>query len=133
MGNENNQGVNYKKLANFALSNFVVIAFIVIFIASCFLSPAFLTKGNLMSVLIQNSIYAICAVAGSAAYWLGVTGVGLSKGVCVIASVVITVALRRLSLRFNVKTPADVDLTPGVAETLRRAAEGAAKHNEDRK
>lgn len=89
--------------------------------------------GDVPRIFQSSNFYAICAVAGSAAYWLGVTGVGLSKGVCVIASVVITVALRRLSLRFNVKTPADVDLTPGVAETLRRAAEGAARHNEDRK
>lgn len=51
-----------KKFVEFALTNFVIIAFIILFIASCFLSPAFLTKNNLLSVLIQNSIYAICAI-----------------------------------------------------------------------
>lgn len=88
MGKDETNGVNYRKLANFALSNFVVIAFIIIFIASCFLSPAFLTKGNLMSVLIQNSIYAICAVGMLVIIITG--GIDLATGSFVCITVCLT-------------------------------------------
>lgn len=55
MGKKLNKG-------KFIKSNFVIIAFILIFIFSCFASPVFLTIGNIRTVLIQNSIYAICAL-----------------------------------------------------------------------
>ena len=88
--------------------------------------------GEVPHIFQRSNFYAICAVAGSATYWIGVSGFGLAKGVCVVASVVITVALRRLSLRFNVMSPDDIDLTPGVAEVIRQAARDAAKHNDER-
>ena len=73
-----------KKFVEFALTNFVIIAFIILFIASCFLSPAFLTKNNLLSVLIQNSIYAICAIGMLIIIITG--GIDLSTGsyVCIV-------------------------------------------------
>lgn len=73
-----------KKFVDFALSNFVIIAFIILFLASCFLSPAFLTKNNLLSVLIQNSIYAICAIGMLIIIITG--GIDLSTGsyVCIV-------------------------------------------------
>lgn len=50
------------KPGKFIKNNFVIIAFIIIFIFSCFATPVFLTVSNITTVLIQNSIYAICAL-----------------------------------------------------------------------
>ena len=83
--------MNYKKVLDFCLSNFVIIAFIVLFVASCFLSPAFLTKNNLMSVLIQNSIYAINAIGMLIIIITG--GIDLSTGAFVCITVCLTAGL----------------------------------------
>lgn len=83
--------LDYKKILDFGLLNFVVIAFIVLFIASCFLSPAFLTKNNLMSVLIQNSIYAINAIGMLIIIITG--GIDLSTGAFVCITVCLTAGL----------------------------------------
>ncbi len=80
-----------KKIIDFALSNFVIIAFIILFVASCFLSPAFLTKNNLLSVLIQNSIYAICAIGMLVIIITG--GIDLSTGAYVCIVVCLTAGL----------------------------------------
>ncbi len=80
-----------KKFIDFALSNFVIIAFIILFAASCFLSPAFLTKNNLLSVLIQNSIYAICAIGMLVIIITG--GIDLSTGAYVCIVVCLTAGL----------------------------------------
>ena len=87
--------------------------------------------GDVPQIFQRSNFYAVCAVAGSAAYWLCVTGFSLSKGFSVVLSVVVTVALRRLSLRFDVMTPAEVDLTPNVANTIRKAAQAASEHNDN--
>lgn len=83
--------INYKKILDFGLSNFVIIAFIILFVASCFLSPAFLTKNNLMSVLIQNSIYAINAIGMLIIIITG--GIDLSTGAFVCITVCLTAGL----------------------------------------
>lgn len=83
--------MNYKKALDFCLSNFVIIAFVVLFVASCFLSPAFLTKNNLMSVLIQNSIYAINAIGMLIIIITG--GIDLSTGAFVCVTVCLTAGL----------------------------------------
>lgn len=80
-----------KKVSDFALSNFVIIAFVLLFIISTFLSPAFLTKNNLMSVLIQNSISAICAIGMLLIIITG--GIDLSTGAFVCISVCLTAGL----------------------------------------
>lgn len=46
----------------FIKNNFVIIAFFIIFVFSCFATPVFLTINNITTVLIQNSIYTICAL-----------------------------------------------------------------------
>jgi len=51
-----------KKLLRFTKENFVIITFVILFIYSSFASPAFLTINNITTVLLQNSIYAICAI-----------------------------------------------------------------------
>ncbi len=83
--------VNYKKMLDFGLRNFVVIAFVILFIVSCFLSPVFLTKNNLMSVLIQNSIYAINAIGMLIIIITG--GIDLSTGAFVCITVCLTAGL----------------------------------------
>lgn len=86
---EKNNSANLKsiRIKDFVLSNFVIFAFIVLFIISCFLSPAFFTVNNLLSVLIQNSIYAIDAIGMLLIIITG--GIDLSTG----AVVCITVCL----------------------------------------
>lgn len=84
MGTTKLENNHMKKYMEFVLSNFVIIAFVVLFIASCFLTPAFLTVNNIKSVLIQNSIYAICAIGMLLIIITG--GIDLSTGsyVCII-------------------------------------------------
>lgn len=83
--------MNYSKILDFILSNFVVIAFIVLFLVSCFVSPAFFTKNNLLSVLIQNSIYAINAIGMLIIIITG--GIDLSTGAFVCVTVCLTAGL----------------------------------------
>ncbi len=83
--------MNYNKMLDFILSNFVVIAFIVLFLVSCFVSPAFFTKNNLLSVLIQNSIYAINAIGMLIIIITG--GIDLSTGAFVCVTVCLTAGL----------------------------------------
>lgn len=80
-----------RKVTEFLLSNFVIFAFVILFIASCFLSPAFLTINNIKSVLIQNSIYAICAIGMLLIIITG--GIDLSTGSCVCITVCLTAGL----------------------------------------
>lgn len=84
MGTTKLENNHMKKYMEFVLSNFVIIAFVVLFIVSCFLTPAFLTVNNIKSVLIQNSIYAICAIGMLLIIITG--GIDLSTGsyVCII-------------------------------------------------
>ena len=51
-----------KDVKSFVRNNFVLIAFIILIIAGGILSPTFLTLNNIRTVLLQNSIYAICAL-----------------------------------------------------------------------
>ena len=91
MENVKKEKEGFKKYTDFVLSNFVIIAFIILFVASCFLSPVFLTKNNLLSVLIQNSIYAICAIGMLIIIITG--GIDLSTGAYVCIVVCLTAGL----------------------------------------
>lgn len=62
--------------------------------------------------------YAICSLGGSLVYWMIALVLGLDKGIAGTISVVVTVAMRRASLRYDLKSPADVDFTPKVKESL---------------
>ncbi len=53
---------NHIKAEKFIKNNFVILAFIIIFLYGCFATPVFLTVGNIKTVLITNSISAICAL-----------------------------------------------------------------------
>lgn len=74
--------------------------------------------GDVPRIFQRSNFYAICAIAGSAAYWLVVTYVHLDKTWATLVCLVVTVGLRRWSLRYNVYSPADVNLTPQVKRML---------------
>lgn len=86
---EVNTKKNYSdKVIKFMKSNFVVIAFIALIIFGGFASPAFLTLGNIKTVLLQNSIYAICALG---MLFIVITGgIDLSVGSYVVVAVCFT-------------------------------------------
>jgi hypothetical protein len=50
---------------------------------------------------------------------------GLRKGWAAVVSVLVTMLLRRISLRYDLYSPADVDLTPAVRQTARQVADAA--------
>lgn len=77
-----------EKALKLVKNNFVVIAFILLLIFSSLASPAFLTVGNIRTVLLQNSIYAICAIGMLLIVITG--GIDLSVGSYVVVSVCFT-------------------------------------------
>lgn len=80
--------------------------------------------GDVPKIFQKANWYAICALFGSLAYWVLVGGLGLEKGPVAIVSVLVTIAARRAALRFDLQSPADVDLTSRVRESIHRAARG---------
>lgn len=75
--------------------------------------------GEVPRIFQRSNFYAICAVAGAAAYWAFVKVVPIDKGVAAFLGVAVTVVLRRLSLHFDMMSPADIDLTPQVVRPIR--------------
>ena len=78
--------------------------------------------GEVPRIFQKSNLYALCALAGGVAYYLAVVGLSINKLWGSVICVAVTIGLRRWSLRFNVQTPADVDLGPRVAAPVKRAA-----------
>lgn len=78
--------------------------------------------GEVPRIFQRSNLYALCALAGSTVYYLTVVLLSVSKLWGAVLCVLVTIGLRRWSLHFNVKTPADVDLAPRVVAPVRRAA-----------
>ena len=76
--------------------------------------------GEVPRIFQRSNLYAVCALVGSAAYYAAVVGFSVSKLWASILCIAVTIGLRRWSLRFNVQTPADVDLGPKVERVVRR-------------
>ncbi len=76
--------------------------------------------GDVPRIFKPSSYYAVCAVAGSAAYYGLVVWLDLNKYVAAVIMVLVTVGLRRWSLAKGAVTPVAKDLTPRVAAKLRR-------------
>lgn len=72
--------------------------------------------GDTPRIFQKSNLYAICAVAGAVTYYLAIFHIYLNRPWAVALCVLVTVALRRISLRFNVLSPAEMDLTPKVVE-----------------
>ena len=77
--------------------------------------------GEVPRIFQRSNLYAVCALAGSAAYYAAVMFLSMSKLWASLLCIAVTMGLRRWSLRFNVQTPADVDLGPKVSAPVRRA------------
>ena len=77
--------------------------------------------GEVPHIFQRSNLYAICALAGSASYYAAVMFLSMSKLWASLLCIAVTMGLRRWSLRFNVQTPADVDLGPKVSAPVRRA------------
>ena len=80
--------------------------------------------GDVPRIFKPSNYYAICAVAGSCAYYALVMGVGANKYLAAFVLMAVTVGLRRWSLSVGATTPADVNLVP----QLKRLARSARVH-----
>lgn len=76
--------------------------------------------GDIPRIFRKSNLYALCAVAGSLSYFLAAC-LGLNKVVDALICIIMTVGLRRASLRYNIMSPADVDLTPKVQDKVHAA------------
>lgn len=83
--------------------------------------------GDVPRIFQHSNLYATCALAGSLAYWLGTYVFFLLKPWAALVAVVVTVALRRWSLRYDVMIPVDVDLTPQVTRPVRKVVRSARR------
>lgn len=82
------QSSKVKSASRILKENFVIIVFIVLVIFGSVISPAFLTISNIKTVLLQNSIYAICAIGMLLIVITG--GIDLAVGSFVVVSVCFT-------------------------------------------
>ena len=76
--------------------------------------------GDVPKIFRPSNYYAVCAVAGSAIYYAAVVGFGLNKYVAAMLLMLVTVGLRRFSLKHGAETPTEVDLTPALLRAVRR-------------
>lgn len=76
--------------------------------------------GDVPKIFQRSNLYALCALGGAAAYWMLVVGAGVDKLWGSFFCLVVCVGMRRWSLRYNVLSPADVDLGQHVSRPLKR-------------
>ena len=84
--------------------------------------------GNTPRIFQRSNYYAICAIAGSLVSYTAVFGLYMHRPIAAALCVLATVALRRISLTYNLLSPADVDLTPQFEKQAERAKQ-AFSHN----
>ena len=75
--------------------------------------------GEVPGIFQQSNLYATCAIAGSITYWCSVELAEINKTWAILLCMLVTVGLRRWSLRNDVYSPADVNLAPKVKGLLR--------------
>lgn len=63
------------------------------------------------NIFLRGNFYAIAAIAGSASYILLVDGLGLYNMAALVMSTCITMGLRWISMRYNILSPIEVDLS----------------------
>ena len=86
--------------------------------------------GDTPRIFQRSNLYAICAVAGSLGYLLLEEVVPIGRPLAALVSVLLVVGLRRISLRYNVLSPADGDIAPRVRSGARNLAESAQARGE---
>ena len=77
--------------------------------------------GDVPGIFKPSNFYAVCAVAGSAVYYVLVMFLGANKYLAAILLMAVTVGLRRWSLSVGATTPADVNLVPQLKRLARTA------------
>lgn len=87
--------------------------------------------GDVPQIFRRGNLYGLCAVAAAAAYY-GLVFCGVVKPVAAFVAVVVAVGLRWASIRYNILSPADIDLSPKVLGPLRRARARAWRLNRAR-
>jgi len=86
--------------------------------------------GDTPRIFQRSNLYAICAVAGSLGYLLLEAVIPIGRPLAALVSVLLVVGLRRISLRYNVLSPADGDIAPRVRSGARNLAESAQARGE---
>ncbi len=81
--------------------------------------------GDTPRIFQRSNLYAICAVAGSLSYLLLEAVIPMGRPIAAIVSVLLVIALRRISLHYNVLSPADGDIAPRVKNSARDLAKRA--------
>lgn len=82
--------------------------------------------GDIPRIFRKSNLYALCAVAGSLSY-LFCVAIGFNKIVCALVCTLVTVGLRRTSMRYHIMSPANVDLTPHVRSQVHRAESSVSR------
>lgn len=76
--------------------------------------------GEVPQVFRRSNWYALCAVAGSLCFYLctrfGTRFGQINEAVAVVATVVVVVAMRRISLRYDIKSPTKINLDAKVSD-----------------
>lgn len=75
--------------------------------------------GNTPRIFQRSNFYAICAVAGSIVFYMLVIHANVTGEWATVISVSVVILMRRLSLHFNILSPANVDLAPVVKKKVR--------------
>ncbi|WP_373577242.1 trimeric intracellular cation channel family protein [Parafannyhessea umbonata] len=75
--------------------------------------------GNTPRIFQRSNFYAICAVAGSIVFYMLVIHANVTGEWATAISVSVVILMRRLSLHFNILSPANVDLAPAVKKKVR--------------
>lgn len=75
----------------------------------------------------KSTFYALASLGGTVTYLLLVTVGHIEKVASLTACVLVTYALRYISLKFNITTPANVDLTPVVVKPFRRMGQAMTR------
>jgi uncharacterized membrane protein YeiH len=88
--------------------------------------------GDTPRIFKRSNYYAICAIGGALVYELCFFAIGIDRHWAVAACVLVTVLIRRLSLRFNVVSHVDVDLTPRVKRAGRTVYQRVRPHTSRR-
>lgn len=76
--------------------------------------------GEVPSIFRAGNFYAIASLAGAVVY-MGLVDVHVIKPIAAVLCVVVTMALRIVSVRYNLRTTVPVDLTPKVTKPLKKA------------
>ncbi len=84
--------------------------------------------GRVPYIFQRSNFYAVAAIGGAIAYVL-LADLGVSHILALVVSVAVTMALRFLSLRYDIKSPADVDIAEAIHRS-RRQVRGSARRGE---